>query len=215
MSKLINGTYTMGMPFSNGSQTISTDNVIESDSNITLSSVINTIQAGTFDGNLTMGNASGDSITINAGTTQYVNNEAITIKDNSTSSLSISSTGNTNMMILDTTDGNEKITLNRKLALVNTTAGATLLTVQTNQGTWNLENYLGAEQLRPSADATLIVSSANNLNNCLTLQPYNTAPSIDIMNVSNSIVRIGDSANSASSVMEIFGVKPTIKSSVY
>ena len=118
MSKLIDGKYTMGMPFTTGVQYITSDEIIESDTHQTLSTALNTIQGGTFQngtftGHLTFGDASVDNITINAESTSYVNNGTITLKDNSSTAMTFSSTGNTNMMVLNTTNSSEKITMNK------------------------------------------------------------------------------------------------------
>ena len=97
MSKLIDGKYTMGMPMTTGVQYITSDEIIESDTHHTLSTALNLIQGGTFangtfTGHLTFGDASADNITINAESTSYVNNGTITLKDNSSTAMTFSST---------------------------------------------------------------------------------------------------------------------------
>ena len=219
MSKLIDGKYTMGMPFTTGIQYITSDEVIESDTHHTLSTALNTIQGGTFQngtftGHLTFGDATGDNITINAGTTTYENNESITLKDNSATAMTFSSTGNSNMVVLNTTNSSEKITMNKTLELINTINGGKMLSIQTNNTTWNFENFYGIFLMRPSLGTVFSIVSPDYNNSCLYISAADSGPMMEVMDSVNSILKIGDSTFGASSVMEIYGINPVIKSTV-
>lgn len=65
-----------------------------------------------FQNNISLGNDAGDTITIDAGTTTYTNNHAVTLNDNSATSYTIGSTGATNLIAINTTDGSESVTIN-------------------------------------------------------------------------------------------------------
>ena len=68
--------------------------------------------------NITIGSTNANTITINSGSTTYINNEAITLKDNSTSSYILGSAGNTNMLVLDTSDASSNVNLSSATNLI-------------------------------------------------------------------------------------------------
>lgn len=219
MSKLIDGKYTMGMPFTTGNQYITSDEVIESDTHQTLSHALNTLQGGTFangtfTGHLTFGDAVGDNITIHAGTTTYESNASITLKDNSSGAMTVSSTGNTNMMVVNTTNGSETITLNKKLELINTENGGSMMNIQTNNTAWSFENFYGILLMRPSMGTIFTITSSDYNNSCLYISAADYAPMMEVMDSVNSILRLGDTTFGATSIMEINGLSPVIKSTV-
>ena len=102
MSKNIFGSYNTGIVSATGTPYISSDLIVENDTGVTLSSALDTLQAGTFSGNLTMGDTSSDSITVNAGTTSYVNNETINLKNSSSAGLIVKATSGSTFITLDT-----------------------------------------------------------------------------------------------------------------
>ena len=85
---MIDGKYTVIVPFAIAVQHITSDEIIESDTHHTLSTTLNTLQGGyfqngTFPGHLTYGDTIGDNTTVTAGTTTYENTRTTTVQDNS------------------------------------------------------------------------------------------------------------------------------------
>ena len=79
--------------------------------------------------NIVIGSTNTNTITIISGIISYINNVAIKIKDNSTSSFILGSAGNTNMLVFDTTDATSNINLSSTTNLIiNNTNDATSFT---------------------------------------------------------------------------------------
>ena len=68
--------------------------------------------------NITIGSTNANTITVNSGSTTYINNEVITLKDNSITGLQFGSAGNTNMMVFDTSDTTSNVNLNSGTNLI-------------------------------------------------------------------------------------------------
>ena len=127
MSKNIFGSYNTGIVSATGSPFISSDAIMESDSGITLSSALDSLQAGNFSGNLTIGDASSDTITVNAGTTTNVNNEILNLKNSSTAGLTVKASGGSTFITLDT-NSTRTLNINSGVVCSKTTDSSSSIT---------------------------------------------------------------------------------------
>ena len=105
--------------------------------------------------------------------------------------------------------------MNKTLELINVVNFSKMLNIQTNNTTWNFENFYGALLMRPYLGTVFSIVSPDDYNNsCLYISAADSGPMMEVMDSFNSILRIGDSTFGASSVMEIYGIKPVVKSTV-
>ena len=102
MSKTFTGGLSISVASMTGNQYISSDNIVQSDNGVNLTTQLGALEAGVFIGNLTMGDTSSDSIIVNAGTTTYVNNEILNLKNSSAAGLTVKASGGSTFMTLDT-----------------------------------------------------------------------------------------------------------------
>src|SRR6185312_1569033 len=134
----------------------------------------------------------------------YEGAEAITVKDNTANAVAWSSTGDSNLLVLDTTNGSEKVVINKELDITNSTSGASLMKVTTNRTTWNLENNNSTnptvDQLRPSNDArTLLFATQDNASTVMSLNFTNAGSQVQICPMANSAIVLGGGTQGDSS----------------
>ena len=123
MSKLINGSYNFNYASIIGGTGMTSDNVMDigtGGNNLTadIAYIESHLSGSSLTGDITIGTTNANTININSGSTTYNNNEIITLKDNSTSSYILGSAGNTNMLVLDTTDATPNVNLSSSTNLI-------------------------------------------------------------------------------------------------
>ena len=123
MSKLINGKFNFNFPSTIGSSGVSSDMISDLGTTNTLEETLTTIETnlGTqLSGNITIGTTNANTITINSGSTTYNNTEIIKLKDNTVGALKFQCNdgGLTDLMSINTTNGSEKILINKNFQVM-------------------------------------------------------------------------------------------------
>lgn len=117
---------------------------------------LNNVGALSVKGNTTLGDASGDTVTVNAATVTFANAETFTLKDNNATALKIGSTGATSLLVVDTSDSAEAVTVSGLLNANNVLATAAVAGVAGKLA-------LGYDTLRTAGSAAgNITLKANN-----------------------------------------------------
>ena len=163
MNRLVNGNNNFYYASVIGGQGLTSDNVIDIGTGHSLSYDINYLEnnigGGSLNGDVIIGTNFSNTISVNSGQTTYNNNEIIKVKDNSMASIRLQcdDAGPTDLMILNTTNGNESMYLPLKYTEIgNVASGGVQIGDGTNAGATNL---YGIVSLKNATDSTAYTST--------------------------------------------------------
>ena len=151
MSKNVLGGFSLGYANIQGGQYIGTDSIMQSDNKVNLTTQLDSIEAfiagggggggSSLTGDIVIGTNSANTITVNSGSTTYSNNELIKLKDNTVASYRVqcNDVAATDLMIINTTNGNESMYLPLKYTEIgNVASGGVQIGDGTNAGSTNI-----------------------------------------------------------------------------
>jgi hypothetical protein len=122
MSKLINGKFNFNFVSTIGSSGVSSDMISDVGTTNTLEQTLTNIESNlsTLTSNIIIGTTNANTITVNSGSTTYNNTEIIKLKDNTVGALKFQCNdgGPTDLMSINTTNGSEKILINKNFQVM-------------------------------------------------------------------------------------------------